>query len=51
MKKAGVSPDMVRMLIGIERIDDLMADLEQAVAQASPSRRPHPQWVTLRRRQ
>ena len=32
MKKAGVSPDMVRLSIGIEHIDDLMADLEQALA-------------------
>jgi len=34
MKKAGVSPDMVRLSIGIEHIDDLMADLEQALAKA-----------------
>jgi O-acetylhomoserine (thiol)-lyase len=33
MKKAGVSPDMVRLSIGIEHIDDLMADLEQALEQ------------------
>ena len=32
MKKAGVSADMVRLSIGIEHIDDLMADLEQALA-------------------
>jgi len=31
MKKAGVSPDMVRLSIGIEHIDDLLADLEQAL--------------------
>jgi O-acetylhomoserine (thiol)-lyase len=31
MKKAGVSPDMVRLSIGIEHIDDLIADLEQAL--------------------
>ncbi|MDP3923539.1 MAG: PLP-dependent transferase, partial [Hydrogenophaga sp.] len=31
MKKAGVSPDMVRLSIGIEHIDDLVADLEQAL--------------------
>ncbi|MEF9995693.1 MAG: PLP-dependent transferase, partial [Burkholderiaceae bacterium] len=29
---AGVSEDMVRLSIGIEHIDDLMADLEQALA-------------------
>ena len=31
---AGVSEDMVRLSIGIEHIDDLMADLEQALAAA-----------------
>ena len=33
MQKAGVSPDMVRLSIGIEHIDDLIADLEQALGQ------------------
>jgi O-acetylhomoserine (thiol)-lyase len=32
MKKAGVSEDMVRLSVGIEHIDDLLADLEQALA-------------------
>jgi O-acetylhomoserine (thiol)-lyase len=32
MKKAGVSPEMVRLSIGIEHIDDLIADLEQALS-------------------
>jgi O-acetylhomoserine (thiol)-lyase len=32
MARAGVSTDMVRLSIGIEHIDDLMADLEQALA-------------------
>ncbi|ONG37531.1 O-acetylhomoserine aminocarboxypropyltransferase [Alkanindiges hydrocarboniclasticus] len=32
LKKAGVSEDMVRLSIGIEHIDDLIADLEQALA-------------------
>ncbi|MCB8747769.1 aminotransferase class I/II-fold pyridoxal phosphate-dependent enzyme [Rhodoferax sp. U2-2l] len=30
--KAGVKPDMVRLSLGIEHIDDLTADLEQALA-------------------
>ena len=34
LAKAGVSTDMVRLSIGIEHIDDLIADLEQALAQA-----------------
>lgn len=32
---AGVSEDTVRLCIGIEHIDDLLADLDQALAQAS----------------
>lgn len=32
--KAGVSPDMVRLSIGIEHIDDILADIEQALGHA-----------------
>jgi O-acetylhomoserine (thiol)-lyase len=32
LKKAGVSEDMVRLSIGIEHIDDILEDLEQALA-------------------
>ncbi len=32
MAKAGVTPDTVRLSIGIEHIDDIIADLEQALA-------------------
>ena len=32
MQKAGVSVDMVRLSIGLEHIDDLIDDLEQALA-------------------
>jgi O-acetylhomoserine (thiol)-lyase len=34
MKKAGVSEDMVRLSVGIEHIDDLLEDLEQALGAA-----------------
>ena len=34
LSKAGVSEDTVRLSIGIEHVDDLMADLEQAIAAA-----------------
>ena len=34
LAKAGVSEDLVRLSIGIEHIDDLMADIEQALAAA-----------------
>jgi O-acetylhomoserine (thiol)-lyase len=32
LKSAGVSEDMVRLSVGIEHIDDLIADLEQALS-------------------
>jgi len=34
LKKAGVSEDMLRLSIGIEHVDDLIDDLEQALKQA-----------------
>ncbi|RVU82240.1 aminotransferase class I/II-fold pyridoxal phosphate-dependent enzyme [Leucothrix sargassi] len=34
LQKAGVSEDMIRLSIGIEHIDDIKADLEQALAAA-----------------
>ncbi len=33
-KEAGVSPEMIRLCVGIEHIDDILADLEQALAVA-----------------
>ncbi|ACT51180.1 O-acetylhomoserine aminocarboxypropyltransferase/cysteine synthase family protein [Methylovorus glucosotrophus] len=33
LKKAGVSEDLVRLSVGIEHVDDLIADLEQALSQ------------------
>ena len=35
MKKAGVTPDMVRISVGLEDVDDLIWDLDQALAAAS----------------
>jgi O-acetylhomoserine (thiol)-lyase len=32
---AGVTPDMVRLSVGIEDVDDIIADLEQAIAAAT----------------
>ena len=32
LKSAGVTPDMLRLCIGIEHIDDILADLDQALA-------------------
>ncbi|MEO8064474.1 MAG: aminotransferase class I/II-fold pyridoxal phosphate-dependent enzyme [Pseudomonadota bacterium] len=34
LKKAGVSDDMVRISVGIEHIDDIIGDVEQALAKA-----------------
>jgi O-acetylhomoserine (thiol)-lyase len=33
-RKAGVVPEMIRLSIGIEHIDDILADLDQALEQA-----------------
>ncbi|SER47888.1 O-acetylhomoserine sulfhydrylase [Vreelandella subterranea] len=37
LKTAGVTPDMVRLSIGIEHIDDLLADIDQALAASQGS--------------
>ena len=34
--KAGISPDMIRLSVGIEDIDDILWDLDQALSK-SPS--------------
>jgi O-acetylhomoserine (thiol)-lyase len=34
-KKAGVTPEMIRLSVGIEHVDDIVADLDQALAQAA----------------
>jgi O-acetylhomoserine (thiol)-lyase len=33
-KKAGVTPEMIRLSIGIEHVDDIIADLDQALRAA-----------------
>lgn len=35
LKAAGVTPDLVRLSVGIEHIDDIIADIEQALAKVS----------------
>lgn len=32
--EAGVQPDLIRLSVGIENVDDIIADLEQAIAEA-----------------
>jgi O-acetylhomoserine (thiol)-lyase len=36
--KAGVTPDLIRLSIGIEHVDDIIADLDQALAAAQSGR-------------
>ncbi|WP_152606936.1 PLP-dependent transferase, partial [Clostridium tyrobutyricum] len=31
-KEAGVTPDLIRLSIGVENIDDIIYDLDQALA-------------------
>ncbi|MGB5165606.1 MAG: aminotransferase class I/II-fold pyridoxal phosphate-dependent enzyme [Woeseiaceae bacterium] len=35
LKSAGVTPDMIRLCVGIEHIDDILADIDQALAAAN----------------
>ena len=37
LSEAGVSDDMVRLSVGIENIDDILADIDQALGKATPS--------------
>jgi O-acetylhomoserine (thiol)-lyase len=32
LREAGVAPDLVRLSVGIENAEDIIADLEQAMA-------------------
>jgi O-acetylhomoserine (thiol)-lyase len=31
---AGITPELVRLAVGIEHLDDILADLDQALAKA-----------------
>lgn len=39
-RRAGVTPETIRLSIGIEHIDDIIADLDQALAAAEQEQRP-----------
>lgn len=32
LREAGVAPDLVRLSVGIENVEDIIADLEQAMS-------------------
>jgi O-acetylhomoserine (thiol)-lyase len=38
-RKAGVTPEMIRLSVGIEHIDDIIADLDQALDAMESTRR------------
>jgi O-acetylhomoserine (thiol)-lyase len=38
--KAGVKPEMIRLSVGIEHIDDIIADLDQALGAAQRHKKP-----------
>src|SRR5207237_10618189 len=40
-RKAGVTPEMIRLSIGIEHADDIIADLEQALQAAAGRQREY----------
>ena len=31
LKEAGIAPDLIRLSVGIEDVEDILADLEQAL--------------------
>jgi O-acetylhomoserine (thiol)-lyase len=37
-RKAGVNPETIRLSIGIEHVDDIIADIDQALAAAVADR-------------
>jgi O-acetylhomoserine (thiol)-lyase len=39
-RKAGVSPELIRLSIGIEHIDDIIGDLDQALAATEANKQP-----------
>jgi O-acetylhomoserine (thiol)-lyase len=39
--KAGVTPEMIRLSVGIEHVDDILADIDQALAAAEAGRQEH----------
>jgi O-acetylhomoserine (thiol)-lyase len=39
-QRAGVSPEMIRLSIGIEHIDDIVDDLSQALSVATAANQP-----------
>jgi O-acetylhomoserine (thiol)-lyase len=39
-EQAGVRPEMIRLSVGIEHIDDIVADLDQALGRAQSRRSP-----------
>jgi O-acetylhomoserine (thiol)-lyase len=47
-RAAGVTPDMVRLSIGIEHVDDIIADLDQALDAAVARRQPRLSAVARR---
>ncbi|TMH90197.1 MAG: O-acetylhomoserine aminocarboxypropyltransferase/cysteine synthase, partial [Betaproteobacteria bacterium] len=48
-RKAGVTPEMIRLSIGIEHADDIIADLEQALQAAAGRRKESPSASSQRR--
>ena len=40
---SGVTPDLIRISVGIEHIDDIIYDFEQAFAKISAEGSPHPE--------
>ena len=45
-RAGGIPPEMVRLSIGIEHIDDILADIDQALARLLPDWILYQAWVS-----
>jgi len=45
-RAGGIPPEMVRLSIGIEHIDDILADIDQALARLLPDWSLYQDWVS-----
>ena len=47
LKEAGVAPDLIRLSVGIEDVEDILDDIKQALDQVLKTNRIHNNKATL----
>ena len=50
LREAGVAPDLIRLSVGIENVNDIIADMEPALQQAAADEKNHYHWRHFRHR-